>query len=62
LLDCSVSFAEATGALRARFFGKPLLLERVTTNDSPGHMVAGGDRLHTDRKIARNVGCDFIYD
>ena len=43
-------------------FGKPnpLLLERVTAHYSLDEMVVVGDRLYTDRTMARNVGCDFI--
>jgi ribonucleotide monophosphatase NagD (HAD superfamily) len=35
-------------------------LERVTAQYRPGHTVVVGDRMYTDRQMARNVGCDFI--
>ncbi|MGA3198910.1 MAG: HAD-IIA family hydrolase [Halobacteriota archaeon] len=60
---CILSVLEqATGRTPNTVFGKPnpLLLERVTTQYSPSEMVVAGDRLYTDRQMARNVGCDFI--
>jgi 4-nitrophenyl phosphatase len=60
---CILSVLEqATGRTPTTVFGKPnpLLLERVTTQYHPREMVVVGDRLYTDRQIARNVGCDFI--
>jgi ribonucleotide monophosphatase NagD (HAD superfamily) len=35
-------------------------LERVTAQYRPSEMVVVGDRMYTDRQMARNVGCDFI--
>jgi HAD superfamily hydrolase (TIGR01450 family) len=60
---CILSVLEqATGRTPDTVFGKPnpLLLERVTARYRPGEMVVVGDRLYTDRTMARNVGCDFI--
>ena len=60
---CILSVLEqATGRTPDTVFGKPnpLLLERVTAQYRPGQMVVVGDRLYTDRTMARNVGCDFI--
>jgi HAD superfamily hydrolase (TIGR01450 family) len=60
---CILSVLEqATGRTPDTVFGKPnpLLLERVTAQYRPGEMVVVGDRLYTDREMARNVGCDFI--
>jgi 4-nitrophenyl phosphatase len=60
---CILSVLEqVTGRTPDTVFGKPnpLLLERVTAQYSPGEMVVVGDRLYTDRQMARNVGCDFI--
>jgi HAD superfamily hydrolase (TIGR01450 family) len=53
---------QATGRTPDAVFGKPnpRLLERVTAKYQPGQMVIVGDRLYTDRQMARNVGCDFI--
>jgi ribonucleotide monophosphatase NagD (HAD superfamily) len=53
---------QATGRTPDTIFGKPnpLLLERVTAQYRSGEMVVVGDRLYTDRTLARNVGCDFI--
>jgi HAD superfamily hydrolase (TIGR01450 family) len=60
---CILSVLEqTTGRTPDTVFGKPnpLLLERVTAQYRPGQMVVVGDRLYTDRQMARNVGCDFI--
>ena len=60
---CILSVLEqATGRTPDTVFGKPnpLLLERVTAQYRPSQMVVVGDRLYTDRQMARNVGCDFI--
>jgi HAD superfamily hydrolase (TIGR01450 family) len=60
---CILSVLEqATGRTPNTVFGKPnpLLLERVTAQYLPGQMAVVGDRLYTDRRMARNVGCDFI--
>jgi len=60
---CILSVLEqATGRRPDTIFGKPnpLLLERVTAQYRPSEMVVVGDRLYTDRIIARNVGCEFI--
>jgi HAD superfamily hydrolase (TIGR01450 family) len=60
---CILSVLEqATRRTPDTVFGKPnpLLLERVTAQYRPGQMVVVGDRLYTDRQMARNVGCDFI--
>jgi len=60
---CILSVLEqATGRTPDMIFGKPnpLLLERVTAKYKPGEMVVVGDRLYTDRQMARNVRCDFI--
>ncbi len=60
---CILSVLEqTTGRTPDAVFGKPnpLLLERVTAKYSPGEMVVVGDRMYTDRQMARNVGCDFI--
>jgi HAD superfamily hydrolase (TIGR01450 family) len=60
---CILSVLEqATGRTPDTVFGKPnpLLLKRVTALHSPGEMVVVGDRLYTDRPMARNVGCDFV--
>ena len=60
---CILSVLEqATGRTPDTIFGKPnpLLLERVTAQYRSGEMVVVGDRLYTDRTLARNVGCDFI--
>jgi HAD superfamily hydrolase (TIGR01450 family) len=60
---CILSVLEqATGRTPDTVFGKPnpLLLERVTAQYRLGEMVVVGDRLYTDRQMARNVGCDFI--
>lgn len=60
---CILSVLEqATGRTPDTVFGKPntLLLERVTARYRPGEMAVVGDRLYTDRTMARNVGCDFI--
>jgi 4-nitrophenyl phosphatase len=60
---CILSVLEqATGRTPDTVFGKPnpLLLERVTGRYLPGDIVVAGDRLYTDRQMARNVGCDFI--
>jgi ribonucleotide monophosphatase NagD (HAD superfamily) len=53
---------QATGRTPDTVFGKPnpLLLERVTAQYRPDQMVVVGDRLYTDRTMARNVECDFI--
>jgi HAD superfamily hydrolase (TIGR01450 family) len=60
---CILSVLEqATGRTPDTVFGKPnpLLLERVAAQYRPEQMVVVGDRLYTDRQMARNVGCDFI--
>jgi HAD superfamily hydrolase (TIGR01450 family) len=60
---CILSVLEqTTGRTPDAVFGKPnlLLLERVSAKYSPGEMVVVGDRMYTDRQMARNVGCDFI--
>jgi len=60
---CILSVLEqATGRTPSTVFGKPnpLLLERVTAQYRPSEMVVVGDRMYTDRQMARNVGCDFI--
>ena len=60
---CILSVLEqATGRTPGTVFGKPnpLLLERVTAQYRPSEMVVVGDRMYTDRQMARNVGCDFI--
>jgi ribonucleotide monophosphatase NagD (HAD superfamily) len=60
---CILSVLEqATGRTPNTVFGKPnpLLLERVTAQYRPGQIVVVGDRIYTDRQMARNVGCDFI--
>ncbi|MGA3198904.1 MAG: HAD-IIA family hydrolase [Halobacteriota archaeon] len=60
---CILSVLEqATGRTPGTVFGKPnpLLLERVTARYRPSEMVVVGDRMYTDRQMARNVGCDFI--
>ncbi len=60
---CILSVLEqATGRTPDIIFGKPnpLLLERVTAHHRPDQMVVVGDRMYTDRTMARNVGCDFI--
>jgi HAD superfamily hydrolase (TIGR01450 family) len=60
---CILSVLEqTTGRTPDTVFGKPnpLLLERVTAHYSLDEMVVVGDRLYTDRTMARNVGCDFI--
>jgi len=60
---CILSVLErATGRTPDIVFGKPnpLLLERVTAQYRPGQMAVVGDRMYTDRQMARNVGCDFI--
>ncbi len=62
-IGCILSVLEqATGRTPDTVFGKPnpLLLERVTGQYRPGQMVVVGDRLYTDRQMARNVGCDFV--
>ena len=60
---CILSVLEqASGRTPDTVFGKPnpLLLGRVTAQYRPDQMVVVGDRLYTDRTMARNVGCDFI--
>jgi len=60
---CILSVLEqASGRTPDTVFGKPnpLLLERVTARYRPSQMVVVGDRLYTDGRMARNVGCDFI--
>ena len=60
---CILSVLEqASGRTPDTVFGKPnpLLLGRVTAQYRPDQMVVVGDRLYTDRTMARSVGCDFI--
>jgi HAD superfamily hydrolase (TIGR01450 family) len=53
---------KTTGRRPTAVFGKPSsrLLEGVTERCGVDHMAIVGDRLYTDGKMARNVGCSFI--
>jgi HAD superfamily hydrolase (TIGR01450 family) len=60
---CILSVLEkTTGRRPTAVFGKPSphLLERVTEQCGVDHMAIVGDRLYTDGKMARNVGCSFV--
>ncbi len=60
---CILSVLEqTTGRRPTEVFGKPSprLLEHVTEQCGRDRMAIVGDRLYTDGKMARNVGCSFI--
>ena len=53
---------QTTGRRPDVVFGKPRprLVERVTELYGVHHLAIVGDRLYTDGKMARNVGCSFV--
>jgi len=60
---CILSVLEQTTGRRPDvIFGKPSprLVEGVIDRCGSDHMAIVGDRLYTDGKMARNVGCSFI--
>jgi HAD superfamily hydrolase (TIGR01450 family) len=55
-------YEKATGRLPERIFGKPdpRVLAPLFARYHKEHMVMVGDRLSTDKKLAENVGIDFV--
>lgn len=51
-----------TGKTPNIILGKPSvnLVKSILDNYSPKQIVVVGDRLYTDKKLADNIGCDFI--
>ena len=60
---CILTMLEQTAGRRPDVvFGKPSarLVERATERCGRDHMAIVGDRLYTDGRMARNVGCSYI--
>ncbi|MBN1270845.1 MAG: HAD-IIA family hydrolase [Candidatus Aminicenantes bacterium] len=57
-------FKSATGISPVKIFGKPhtAMVEHILRSHgvSADEVVMVGDRLYTDKKLADNLGCDFI--
>lgn len=57
-------FEKALGIKPSKIFGKPNveMLSGIMQDQgsNPSNIVVIGDRLYTDMKLARSVGCDFI--
>lgn len=57
-------FEAATGIAPVKIFGKPgtVMVEHILRSHgvTADEVVMVGDRLYTDKKLADNLGCDFI--
>ncbi len=57
-----LTIEQTTGRKPDLIFGKPNpeLLQHLGAKYEPDEMVLVGDRLYTDKKLADNIGCDFV--